>query len=75
MSVLWVPVKRELTVHQSQVPVRHHGIHDPRAGSWSRLLCSRQIDFNFLGHPTQSVVLLITMRLSRPAVHVAESMR
>ena len=48
-------------------------IHDPRAGSWSRLLCGRQIDFNFLGQPTQSVVLLITMRLSLPAV--AESMR
>ena len=50
-----------------------HRIHDPREGSWIRLLCGRQIDFNFLGHPTQSVVLLITIRLSRPAV--AESMR
>ena len=60
------------TVLKSQVRVRHR-IHDPREGSWIRLLCGRQIDFNFLGHPTQSVVLLITIRLSRPAV--AESMR
>ena len=62
------------TVRQSKVPVRHR-FHDPHAGSWSRLLYGCQIDFNFLGQPTQSVVLLIAMRLFLPGNNRKHAMK
>lgn len=53
------------TIHQSQVRVCHR-FHDPHAGSWSRLLYGRQIDFNFLGQPTQSVCTFCHTALASP---------